>query len=121
MQNAGLSQGAQYALTQPAQSDVGFTGGIIDARTGKPVELYNQIGYTAGALPGDQAGLEGLYGNINYVTSGLQNLINTGKMSVADAQNAALAELQRTNVSVGDVKAATGKDFGNLFTAKKRG
>jgi hypothetical protein len=119
MQNAGLSGGAQYALTQPAQSDVGFTGGIIDAGTGKPVELYNQIGYTAGALPGDQAGLEGLYGNINYVTSGLQNLINTGKMSVADAQNAALAELQRTNVSVGDVKAATGKDFGSLFTPKK--
>lgn len=119
MQNAGLSQGAQYALTQPASSDAGFTGGIIDAGTGKPVDLYNQIGYTAGALPGDQAGLEGLYGNINYVTSGLQNLINTGKMSVADAQNAALAELQRTNVSVGDVKAATGKDFGNLFTAKE--
>ena len=119
MQNAGLSQGAQYALTQPAMSDAGFTGGIIDAGTGKPVELYNQIGYKAGALPGDQAGLEGLYGNINYVTSGLQNLINTGKMSVADAQNAALAELQRTNVSVGDVKAATGKDFGNLFTAKE--
>ena len=119
MQNAGLSQGAQYALTQPALSDAGFTGGIIDAGTGKPVDLYNQIGYTAGALPGDQAGLEGLYGNINYVTSGLQNLINTGKMSVADAQNAALAELQRTNVSVGDVKAATGKDFGNLFTAKE--
>jgi hypothetical protein len=118
MQNAGLSQGAQYALTQPAQSDVGFTGGIIDARTGKPVELYNQIGYTAGALPGDQAGLEGLYGNINYVTSGLQNLVNTGKMSVADAQNAALAELARTGVSVADVKAATGKDFGSLFTPK---
>jgi hypothetical protein len=60
-----------------------------------------------------------LYGNINYVTSGLQNLINSGKMSVADAQNAALAELARTKVSVADVKAATGKDFGNLFTAKK--
>jgi len=118
MQGAGLSQGAQYALTQPAMSDAGFTGGIIDSGTGKPVELYNQIGYTAGALPGDQAGLEGLYGNINYVTNGLQNLINTGKMSVADAQNAALAELQRTNVSVGDVKAATGKDFGSLFTPK---
>jgi hypothetical protein len=119
MQNAGLSQGAQYALTQGPTSDVGFTGGIIDSGTGKPVDIYNQIGYTAGALPGDQAGLEGLYGNINYVTSGLQNLINTGKMSVADAQNAALAELQRTKVSVGDVKAATGKDFGNLFTAKE--
>jgi hypothetical protein len=118
MQNAGLSQGAQYALTQPAMSDAGFTGGIIDSGTGKAVDLYNQIGYTAGALPGDQAGLEGLYGNINYVTSGLQNLINTGKMSVADAQNAALAELARTKVSVADVKAATGKDFGSLFTPK---
>jgi hypothetical protein len=118
MQNAGLSQGAQYALTQPAMSDAGFTGGIIDAGTGKPVELYNQIGYTAGALPGDQAGLEGLYGNINYVTSGLQNLINTGKMSVADAQNAAIAELTRTKVSMGDVEAATGKKFGDLFKSK---
>ena len=119
MQNAGLSQGAQYALTQPAMSDAGFTGGIIDAGTGKPVELYNQIGYTAGALPGDQAGLEGLYGNINYVTSGLQNLINTGKMSVADAQNAAIAELTRTKVGMGDVEAATGKKFGDLFKAKE--
>ena len=118
MQNAGLSQGAQYALTQPALSDAGFTGGIIDASTGKPVELYNQIGYTAGALPGDQAGLEGLYGNINYVTSGLQKQIDAGRMSVADAQNAALAELARTKVSVGDVKAATGKDFGSLFRPK---
>jgi len=118
MQNAGLSGGAQYALTQPAQNDIGFTGGIIDATTGKPVDLYNQIGYTAGALPGDQAGLEGLYGNINYVTKGLQNLINTGKMSVADAQNAALTELGRTNVSLKDVETATGKKFGNLFTPK---
>ena len=119
LNNAGVSQGAQYALTQGATNDKGFTGGIIDASTGKPVDLYNQLGYTAGALPGDQAGLEGLYGNINYVTSGLQNLINTGKMSVADAQNAALAELARTKVSVADVKAATGKDFGNLFTPKE--
>jgi hypothetical protein len=119
MQNAGLSQGAQYALTQGAMNDKGFTGGIIDASTGKPVDLYRQLGYTAGALPGDQAGLEGLYGNINYVTSGLQNLINSGKMSVADAQNAALEELARTKVSLADVKAATGKNFGNLFTAKE--
>jgi len=118
MQGAGLSQGAQYALTQPALNDIGFTGGIIDAGTGKPVDLYNQIGYTAGALPGDQAGLEGLYGNINYVTSGLQNLINTGKMSVGDAQNAAIAELTRTKVSMGDVEAATGKKFGDLFKPK---
>jgi len=119
LNSAGVSQGAQYALTQGTINDKGFTGGIIDASTGKPVDLYNQLGYTAGALPGDQAGLEGLYGNINYVTRGLQNLINTGKMSVADAQNAALAELARTKVSVADVRAATGKDFGNLFTAKE--
>ena len=118
MQNAGLSQGAQYALTH-AMDDKGYTGGVVDAKTGKPVDIYNQIGYTAGALPGDKGGLEGLYGNINYTASGLQNLINTGKMSVADAQNAALAELARTGVSVADVKSATGKDFGNLFTAKK--
>jgi len=118
MNNAGLSQGAQYALTHGAQSDAGFTGGIIDAKTGKPVSLYTDIGYTAGALPGDQGGLEGLYGNINYVSSGLQKLIDTGKMTVAQAQNAALAELARTNVSLGDVKAATGMDFGDLFTAK---
>ena len=117
MQNAGLSQGAQYALTH-ALDDKTLTNGVTDAITGKPVDLYNQIGYTAGALPGDKGGLEGLYGNINYVSSGLQNLINTGKMSVADAQNAALAELARTGVSVADVKAATGKDFGNLFTPK---
>jgi hypothetical protein len=98
--------------------DKGYTGGVVDAKTGKPVDIYNQIGYTAGALPGDKGGLEGLYGNINYVSSGLQNLIDTGKMSVADAQNAALAELARTGVSVADVKAATGKDFGSLFTPK---
>ena len=119
MQNAGLSQGAQYALTHGAQSDAGFTGGIIDAGTGKPVSLYTDIGYTAGALPGDQGGLEGLYSNINYVASGLQNRINSGNISVADAQNSALAELARTGVSVADVKAATGKSFGNLFTPKK--
>ena len=119
MQNAGLSQGAQYALTQPAQNDAGFTGGIIDSKTGKAVDLYNQLGYTAGKLPGDQGGLEGLYGNINYVSSGLQKLIDTGKMSVADAQRAADAELTRTGVSGADVKAATGKDLFGLFTAKK--
>jgi hypothetical protein len=118
MQGAGMSQGAQYALTH-ALNDAGYTGGVVDARTGKPVSLYTDIGYTAGALPGDQGGLEGLYGNINYVSSGLQNLINTGKMSVADAQNAALAELARTGVSVADVKAATGKSFGELFTPRQ--
>ena len=118
MQNAGLSLGAQYALTH-AVDDKGYTNGLVDASTGKPIDFYNQIGYTAGALPGDQGGLEGLYGNINYAATGLQNLINSGKMTVPDAQNAALAELARANLSIKDVKAATGKDFGNLFTAKE--
>jgi hypothetical protein len=118
MQGAGLSQGAQYALTQQAQNDIGFTGGIVDAGTGKPVDFYTNIGYTAGALPGDQAGLEGLYANINYATTGLQNQINSGKMTVQQAQDAALAELQRTNLSVGDVRAATGKNFSELFKPK---
>ena len=117
MQNAGLSQGAQYALTH-SMNDLDLKNGLVDAQ-GKPLTLYQDIGYTAGALPGDKGGLEGLYGNINYVTSGLQNNINAGKISVADAQNAALAELARTGVSVADVKAATGKDFGSLFTPKK--
>jgi hypothetical protein len=119
MQNAGLSQGAQYALTH-AIDDKGYTGGIVDASTGKPVDFYKQIGYTAGALPGDQGGLEGLYGNINYAATGLQGLINSGKMTVAQAQNAALAELERAKLSLKDVEAATGKKFGDLFTAKKK-
>jgi hypothetical protein len=117
MQNAGLSQGAQYALTH-AIDDKGYTGGIVDASTGKPVDFYKQIGYTAGALPGDQGGLEGLYGNINYGATGLQNLINSGKMTVAEAQNAALSELERTKLSLKDVEAATGKKFGDLFKPK---
>jgi len=119
MQNAGLSLGAQYALTH-AVDDKGYTNGLVDASTGKPIDFYNQIGYTAGALPGDQGGLEGLYGNINYAATGLQNLINSGKMTVPDAQNAALAELARANLSIKDVKAATGKDFGSLFTPKTK-
>jgi len=43
LNNAGVSQGAQYALTQGATNDKGFTGGIIDASTGKPVDLYTQL------------------------------------------------------------------------------
>jgi hypothetical protein len=118
LNKSGLSLGAQYALTH-ADSDAGFTGGIIDARTGKPVDFYNTIGYKAGDLPGDQGGLKGLYANINYATTGLQKLIDAGRMTVQQAQDAALAELYRTDVSVNDVKAATGKNFSELFTPKK--
>jgi hypothetical protein len=119
LNKSGLSLGAQYALTH-ADSDAGFTGGIIDARTGKVVDLYNQLGYKAGDLPGDQGGLKGLYSNINYVASGLQRLIDSGQISLKDAQNMALDELYRADVSVNDVKAATGKKFSDLFTAKKK-
>jgi len=118
LNKSGLSLGAQYALTH-ADNDAGFTGGIIDARTGKVVDLYKQLGYTAGALPGDQGGLKGLYSNINYVASGLQRLIDSGQISLKDAQNMALDELYRADVSVNDVKAATGKKFSDLFTDKK--
>jgi len=117
MQKAGMSTAAQYAMTH-ADSDAGFKGGIIDASTGKPVDIYNQIGYKAGDLPGDQGGLEGLYGNINYVAKGLQDQINAGKLTVAQAQDLALAEANRAGVSLGDIKSATGNTFGDLFKAK---
>jgi hypothetical protein len=117
MQNAGMSLGAQYAMTH-ADSDAGFNKGIIDARTGKPVDFYNTIGYTAGALPGDQGGLEGLYANINYAAKGLQNKIDSGDLTVAQAQNLALAEAARADININDINAATGKTFGDLFKAK---
>jgi hypothetical protein len=117
LEESGYSKAAQYALTH-AQDDKDFTSGIIDSKTGKPIELYNTIGYKAGDLPGDEGGLKGYYANINYVAKGLQGLIDSGKMSVADAQNAALAELERAEGNLKDVKAATGKDFGDLFKAK---
>ena len=108
MQNAGLSAAGQYALTHPLSDTGGVTG----------TDFYSNLGYTKGALPGDQGGLEGLYSNINYSASGLQNLINSGTMTVAQAQDAALAEAARAGVSLADIKAATGKTFGDLFTPK---
>jgi hypothetical protein len=117
LEESKLSNAARYALTH-AQDDKDFTGGIIDERTGKPIEFYNTIGYKAGDLPGDEGGLKGYYANINYAVNGLQKLIDSGKMSVADAQNAALAEMERVQGSLTDVKSATGKDFGSLFRPK---
>ena len=108
MQNAGLSAAGQYALTHPLSDAGGVTG----------TDFYSNLGYTKGALPGDQGGLEGLYANINYSASGLQNLIDSGTMTVAQAQDAALAEAARAGVSLADIKAATGKTFGDLFTPK---
>ena len=113
LQGSGMSQAAQYASTH-GLSDV---GGALDAQ-GKPIDFYNKIGYTAGALPGDQGGLEGLYANINYSAKGLQDKINAGQLTVDEAQRLADAEMRRVGVSQSDLKSATGKDLFSLFTPK---
>jgi hypothetical protein len=110
MQNAGMSQAAQYAATH-GLSDI---NGAVDTQ-GKPVGFYNQIGYTAGALPGDQGGLEGLYANINYAAQGLQKQISAGNMTGQQAREAALTEMNRIGMSAADLKAATGKTLAELF------
>lgn len=119
MQGAGMSAAAQYASTH-ALSDVGGIGGATNGIT-DPNNFYRQMGYKAGALPGDQGGLEGLYANINYSASGLQNLVNSGKMTAQQARDAALTEMIRSGTSAADLKAATGKTLAELFpdTTKK--
>jgi hypothetical protein len=114
LSGSGMSAAGQYAATH----GLADTAGILDA-SGKPVGLYNQIGYVSGSLPGDQGGLEGLYANINYVASGLQDKINSGAITIAEAQRLADAEMARVGVSKNDVKAATGKDFFDLFSYTK--
>jgi hypothetical protein len=106
--NSGLSASAQYALTHE-----------LTDTTAPQTDFYNQFGYTLGALPGDQGGLEGLYANINYSAQGLQNQINAGKLTVDQAQRLSDAEMRRLGVSMGDVKAATGKDLFSLFKPKE--
>jgi len=113
LSGSGLSAAGQYASTH----GLADTGGILDA-SGKPIGFYNTIGYTAGALPGDKGGLEGLYANINYSAKGLQDQINAGKITVAEAQRLADAEMRRVGVSGADVKSATGLDLANLFKDK---
>jgi hypothetical protein len=108
LQNSGLSAAGQYASTHGLADTGGITG----------TNFYNQIGYTAGALPGDKGGLEGLYANINYSAKGLQDQINAGKITVAEAQRLADAEMKRVGVSGTDVKNATGLDLANLFKDK---
>lgn len=117
LEESGYSKAAQYALTH-AQDDKDFTSGIIDSKTGKPIEFYNTIGYKAGDLPGDEGGLKGYYANINYAVNGLQKLIDSGKMSVGDAQNAYLSEMERVQGNLSDSQAATGRGFGELFKPK---
>jgi hypothetical protein len=113
LSGSGLSAAGQYASTHTLND----AAGALDA-SGKPIDFYNKIGYTAGALPGDKGGLEGLYANINYSAKALQDKINAGTLSVADAQALARGEMGRVGVSDKDIKSATGKDFASLFTPK---
>ena len=109
LQNTGMSQAAQYALTH----ELNDTGGI------KGTNFYTDIGYTPGAQPGDKGGLEGLYSNINYAAQGLQNQIASGDMTGQEARRAAIAEMNRIGMSAGDLKAATGKTLAELFPDTK--
>jgi hypothetical protein len=113
--NSGLSASAQYALTHSLDD----TAGLGANTPQQALDFYNAYGYTAGAAPGDQGGLEGLYANINYSAQGLQNQINAGKLTVDQAQRLSDAEMRRLGVSMGDVKAATGKDLFSLFKPKE--
>jgi hypothetical protein len=114
LQNSGLSQAAQYSLTHGLNDAAGIGTAPKSAQ-----DFYNTFGYQAGDLKGDVGGLAGMYTNINQVAGSLQDQINAGKLTVADAQRLADAEMTRIGVSMGDVKAATGKDLFSLFMPKK--
>jgi len=114
MKNAGMSQAAQYAATHQLNDAAGIVGAPTSAQN-----LYGAFGYQAGDLKGDTGGIAGMYANINQVAGSLQDKINSGALTVAQAQNLSLAEMDRLGINQADIKGATGKDFGNLFTAKK--
>ena len=113
LQGSGMSTGAQYAATHRLDDAAGIASAPQAAQN-----FYNSYGYKAGDAPGDEGGLKGLYSNINYAATKLQDQINAGKLSVQQAQDLSLNELNRLGLSVGDVKSATGKTFGSLFTPK---
>jgi hypothetical protein len=113
MQNAGMSQAAQYAATHALDD----TAGIATAPKAAQ-DFYNAYGYKAGDAPGDKGGIAGLYTNIDYAADKLQDQINAGKLTVQQAQNLSLAEMERLGINQADVKAATGLDFANLFKPK---
>ena len=113
LQNSGLSTAGQYASTHALDDAAGIASAPAAAQ-----DFYNKIGYTAGALPGDQGGLSGLYANINYSAKGLQDQINAGKLTVDQAQTLARGEMNRVGVNEKDIKSATGVDFANLFKPK---
>ena len=113
MQGAGMSQAAQYAATHALDD----TAGIATAPKAAQ-DFYNAYGYKAGDAPGDKGGIAGLYTNIDYAADRLQDQINAGKLTVQQAQNLSLAEMERLGINLADVKAATGSDFANLFKPK---
>ena len=113
LKNSGQSQSAQYALTHNLNDAAGIVGAPQSAQ-----DLYNTFGYKAGDLKGDTGGLAGLYTNINQVAGSLQDQINAGKISVADAQRLSQGEMTRLGISGGDIKSATGFDLANLFKDK---
>jgi hypothetical protein len=113
LQNSGLSAAGQYASTHNLNDAAGITTAPKTAQ-----DFYTNMGYTAGALPGDKGGLEGLYANINYSAKGLQDQINAGTLTVADAQKLARGEMTRVGVNDKDIKSATGFDLANLFKDK---
>ena len=113
MNNAGMSQAAQYAATHQLNDTAGIVGAPQSAQ-----DLYNTFGYKAGDLKGDTGGIAGLYTNINQVAGSLQDQINAGKISVEDAQRLSNAEMVRLGINQADIKGATGKDLFNLFKPK---
>jgi hypothetical protein len=113
MQGAGMSQAAQYAATHALDDTAGIASAPKAAQ-----DFYNAYGYQAGDAPGDKGGIAGLYTNIDYAADKLQDQINAGKLTVQQAQNLSLAEMERLGINQADVKAATGLDFGNLFKPK---
>lgn len=113
LSGSGLSAAGQYASTHNLNDAAGITTAPKTAQ-----DFYTNMGYTAGALPGDKGGLEGLYANINYSAKGLQDQINAGTLTVEKAQALARGEMGRVGVSEKDIKNATGVDFANLFKDK---
>jgi hypothetical protein len=114
MKNSGMSAAAQYAATHALDDTAGIASAPAAAQ-----DFYNAYGYKAGDAPGDTGGIAGLYTNIDYAADRLQDQINAGKLTVAQAQNLSLAEMERLGINQADVKAATGSDFANLFKAKQ--
>ena len=114
LQNSGQSQSAQYALTHRLDDATGLGANP----TQQMQNFYGATGYTTGSAPGDQGGLQGLYLNINDAATRLQNKINAGTLTAAEARTLSQGEMTRLGLSAGDVKAATGFDLANLFKDK---